>query len=161
MSRNCGFGRWKPRDLPIGFVTNEIRSASTELVVAMASSPHSQRPYEYLDALLATLPHESIPQDIASTSRGARHSSSPYPKFIDTALRLVSGGSARADEAPHLRDAWPDIQASIQRALDALHPQSSSQAPTKRKLSLFPSREPKEAQIRTKGRKLTSGRCCR
>jgi len=106
------------------------------LTAAMASASHSQRPYEYLDALLATLPHESIPQDIASTYLGSGHSSSPYPKFIDTVLRLVSGGPARADEAPHLGGAWPEIQASVQRALDALHHPSSSsstQPPTKRK----------------------------
>ena len=106
----------------------------------MASPSHSQRPYEYLDTLLATLPYESIPQDITSTSLGAGHSSSPYPKFIDTMLRLVSGGPARADEAPHLGRAWPEIQASVQRALDTLHHPSSSssstQPPTKRKYAL-------------------------
>jgi len=90
----------------------------------------SQRPYEYLDALLATLPHESIPQDITNTCLGAGHSSSPHPKFIDTVLRLVSGGPARADEVPHLGRAWPEIQASVQRALDALHHPSSSSSST-------------------------------
>jgi len=62
--------------------------------------------------------------------------SSPYPNFIDTVLRLVSGGPARVDEVPHLGRAWPEIQASVQRALDALHHPSSSsstQPPTKRK----------------------------
>ena len=103
--------------------------------MASQSTSQSQHPHEYLDALLATLPHESIPQDIASTSRGAGHSSNPYSKFIDTVLRLVSGGSARADEAPHLRDAWTDIQASLQHALKALHRPTSPQPPTKRKHS--------------------------
>ena len=105
----------------------------------MASASHSQRSYEYLDAFLAAIPHDSIPPDIASASRGADINSSPYPKFLDTVLRLVSGGPARGDDAPHLRDAWPDTQASVQRTLHALHPPSSSttssQPPTKRKRS--------------------------
>ena len=75
-----------------------------------------------LNAFLPIPCNDSIPPDIASMSWGTTDiSSSPYLNFLDTALRLVSGGSARADEAPHLRDAWPDIQASAQRALNDLH----------------------------------------
>ncbi|KAI0280654.1 hypothetical protein BC826DRAFT_1074317, partial [Russula brevipes] len=90
--------------------------------------PH--QPYQYLDALLAVIPDDSIPQGIASASRGTHVSSRPYPKFIDTALRLASGGPARPDDAPPLRDAWPELQASVRRALRALHPSTSAAATT-------------------------------
>ena len=133
MRERTGRGRKGRRHVIYPLTKRELK----RLAVTMASPSHSQRPYEYLDALLATLPHESIPQDIMSTCLGAGHSSSPYPKFIDTLLRLVSGGPGRADEAPHLGRAWPEIQVSVQRSLDALHHPSSSssstQPPTKRK----------------------------
>ena len=96
----------------------------------MASASRSQRPYAYLDAFLATIPDDAIPHQIASTSRGADSDSSPYPKFLDAALRLVAGGPSRPDDAPHLRDAWPEIQASIQRTLHALHHSSSPPPPS-------------------------------
>jgi histone chaperone Rttp106-like protein len=102
----------------------------------MAPASHLHQSYEYLDALLTAIPNDSIsPEITASPSRDHPHS-----KFIDTALRLASGGPARPDHAPHIRDAWPELQTSVQRALHALHPStstsSSSQQPTtKRKLS--------------------------
>jgi hypothetical protein len=101
----------------------------------MASTSRSQRPYEYLDAFLATVPNYVIPQEIANVSRGANFDSSPYPKFLDAALRLVAGGPSRPDDAPHLRDAWPETQATVQRTLHALHHPSSPHPPpnTKRK----------------------------
>ena len=100
----------------------------------MASAPshsHQSSSYEYLDALLAVVPHDStVPKEIelASPSRGGA-----YPKFIDTALRLASGGPPRPDDAPHLRDTWPEVQASVQRALHALHshPLSSLSSPSR------------------------------
>ncbi|KAI0290280.1 hypothetical protein BC826DRAFT_547535 [Russula brevipes] len=95
-----------------------------------SSSSRSHQPYQYLDALLAVIPHDSIPQGITSSSRGTHASSRPYPKFIDTALRLASGGPARPDDAPPLRDAWPELQASVRRALHALHPSTSTAATT-------------------------------
>jgi hypothetical protein len=94
--------------------------------VAMASASHSSRQYEYLDTFLAVIPHDSIPQELASVSRGVVANSSPYPKFIDTALRLAFDGPSRPDDAPHLRDAWSKVQASVQRTLHALHYSSSS-----------------------------------
>ncbi|KAH9969354.1 hypothetical protein BJV74DRAFT_799359 [Russula compacta] len=95
-------------------------------MASASSHSHQQSSYEYLDALLAVVPHDaSVPKEIemASPSRGGA-----YPKFVDTALRLASGGPPRPDDAPHLRDAWPEVQASVQRALHALHshPLSSS-----------------------------------
>ncbi|KAF8487253.1 hypothetical protein DFH94DRAFT_621320 [Russula ochroleuca] len=94
----------------------------------MAPPSHSARQtHEYLDALLTAIPNDSIPPEIASPSRGAHR---PYLKFIDTALRLASGGSARPDDATPIRDAWPEIQASVQRALHALHPSAPSSSST-------------------------------
>ena len=112
-------------------------SVATDPTMAPPSPSHSRQTHEYLDALLTAIPNDSIPPEIASPSRGAHR---PYPKFIDTALRLASGGPARPDDAPPLRDAWPEIQASVQRALHALHPSSASsssqqQQPAKRKHS--------------------------
>src|SRR5712672_3536255 len=95
-----------------------------------ASHPHRQ-PYEYLDALLTAIPNDTVPPEITASSTGAHHR--PYSKFIDTALRLASGGPARPDDAPHIRDTWLEIQTSLQRALHALHP--SQQPSTKRKHS--------------------------
>src|SRR5712671_5456633 len=99
----------------------------------MASrSPH--QPYEYLATLLNAIPHDSVPPEIASPSQNESLSPDPYLKFIDSALRLVCGGPARSDDSPPLRDAWPEIQPSVQRTLHALHPSSSpsSQSPPKR-----------------------------
>ncbi|KAI0282909.1 hypothetical protein BC826DRAFT_1179816 [Russula brevipes] len=119
--------------------------------MAPASHSHSQQPYQYLDALLAVIPHDSIPQGIASSSRDTHANSRLYPKFIDTALRLASGGPARPDDAPPLRDAWPELQASVQRALHALHPSTSTtittshpapQPPTTTKRKQSPSSSP-------------------
>ena len=112
-------------------------SVATDLAMAPPLTPsRSRQTHEYLDALLAAIPNDSIPPEITGPSRGAHR---PYPKFIDTALRLASGGPARPDDAPLIRDAWPEIQASVQRALHALHPSSvsssSAQQPTKRKHS--------------------------
>ena len=111
---------------------------------ASTSGSHSHRqPYEYLDALLTVVPNDTIPPEItASPSQGAG-AHRPFSKFIDTALRLALGGPARPDDAPQIRDAWLEIQTSVQRALHALHPSpSSSQQPAKRKhspSSLLPS----------------------
>ncbi|KAN0118750.1 hypothetical protein V8E52_004861 [Russula decolorans] len=108
---------------------------------APASASHSHRqPYEYLDALLTAIPNDTIPPEItASQSQGGAGAHHPYSKFIDTALRLASGGPARPDDAPQTRDAWLEIQTSLQRSLHALHPSttttSSSQQPAKRKHS--------------------------
>jgi hypothetical protein len=102
-----------------------------------ASHPHRQ-PYEYLDALLAAIPNDAIPPEItASPYQGRAGAHLPYSKFIDAALRLASGGPARPDDAPQIRDAWLEIQTTVQRALHALHPSSSSssQQPAKRKHS--------------------------
>jgi Histone chaperone Rttp106-like len=100
--------------------------------MAPASASHSHRqPYEYLDALLTSIPNDAIPPEItASPSQGGAGAHRPYSKFIDTALRLASGGPARPDDAPQIRDAWPEIQTSVQRALHALHPSSSSSSPS-------------------------------
>jgi hypothetical protein len=107
--------------------------------MAPASASHSHRqPYEYLDALLTAIPNDTIPPEItASPSQSGAAVHLPYSKFIDTALRLASGGPARPDEAPQIRDAWLEIQTSVQRALQTLHPSSSSssQQPAKRKHS--------------------------
>ena len=95
---------------------------------APASHSHHQPTsgYEYFDALLTALPNDTIPPEItASPSQSNAGAHLPYSQFIDTALRLASGGPARPD-APHIRDAWLEIQASLQRALHALHPSSSS-----------------------------------
>ena len=104
--------------------------------MAPASASHSHRqPYEYLDALLTVIPNDIIPPDItASSSQGGASARHPYSKFIDTALRLASGGPAHPDDAPQTRDAWLEIQTSLQRSLHVLHP-SSSQQPAKRKHS--------------------------
>jgi hypothetical protein len=103
---------------------------------ASASHPHRQPSYEYLDALLTALPNDTIPPEItASPSQGNAGAHPPYSQFIDTALRLVSGGPARPDDAPQIRDTWLEIQTSLQRTLHALHPSSSSQQPAKRKHS--------------------------
>jgi hypothetical protein len=110
--------------------TNGKASERALTRLAMAPASHSHQPYQYLDALLAVIPHDSIPQGIASSSRDTHASSRPYPKFIDTVLRLVSGGPSRPDDAPPLRDAWPELQASVQRALHALHPSTSTTATT-------------------------------
>src|SRR5258708_3061161 len=102
----------------------------------MAPASHLHQSYEYLDALLTAIPNDSIPPEItASPSRDH-----PYSKFIDTALRLASGGPARPDLASNIRDAWPELQTSVQRALHTLDPStststSSQQPTTKRKLS--------------------------
>ena len=93
----------------------------------MAPPSHSRQSYDYLDALLTTIPNGSIPPEIASPPQSTQ---SPYPKFIDTALRLVSGGPARPDDATHIRNAWPEIQASVQHALHALHASSAATAGT-------------------------------
>ncbi|KAI0282018.1 hypothetical protein BGY98DRAFT_158117 [Russula aff. rugulosa BPL654] len=115
--------------------------------MAPVSHSHSHRqPYEYLDALLTAIPNDTIPPEItpipsqgsgsgSGASTSAHH---PYSKFIDTALRLASGGPSRPDDAPSIRDSWPEIQTSVQRALHALHPSSSSSA-AKRKHSPPPS----------------------
>jgi hypothetical protein len=105
--------------------------------MAPAPASHSHRqPYEYLDALLTAFPNDTIPPEItASPSQGGAGAHQPYSKFIDTALRLASGGPARPDDAPQIRDAWLEIQTSVQRSLHALHPSSSSQQPAKRKHS--------------------------
>jgi hypothetical protein len=100
------------------------------------SSSSRHQPYEYLDALLAAIPNDSIvpPEITASPSRSGANR--PYPKFIDTALRLASGGPARPDDATNVRDAWPEIQTTVLRALHALHPSTTTQQqPTKRKHS--------------------------
>ena len=102
----------------------------------MAPPSQSRQSYEYLDALLTAIPNESIPPEIASPSQGAHR---PYPKFIDTALRLASGGPAHPDDEPHIRDAWPEIQASVQRALHALHPSTASTGPSSQKRKHSPS----------------------
>ncbi len=104
--------------------------------MAPASHSHHQ-PYEYLDVLLTAFPNDSIPPEIVASSSQGAGAHRPYSKFVDTALRLASGGPARPDDAPHIRDAWSEIQTSVQRALHALHPGSSSpsQQPTKRKHS--------------------------
>lgn len=102
---------------------------------ASTSRSHRQ-PYEYLDALLTAIPNDAIPPEItASPSQGDAGAHHPYSKFIDTALRLTSGGPARPDDAPQIRDAWLEIQTSVQRALHALHPSSSPQQAAKRKHS--------------------------
>ncbi|KAI9453594.1 hypothetical protein F5148DRAFT_459841 [Russula earlei] len=109
--------------------------------MASASSSHShpRPPYEYLDALLNAIPHDSVPQEIASPSRDAHLGPNPYLTFIDMALRLASNGPARSDDAPRLRDAWSLFQASVQHALHSLHTSSSSSdPPTKRKRSPSP-----------------------
>ena len=98
-----------------------------------------QTPHVYLDALLAAIPHETVPPEIATASRDPQASSHSYPKFLDAALRLATGGPARPDDAPHLRAAWPEIQASLQQAFHALHP--SSEPPTKRRRSPSPQQQ--------------------
>ena len=110
--------------------------------MAPVSHSHSHRqPYEYLDALLTAIPNDTIPPEITSSpSQGSGSGAStsahhPYSKFIDTALRLASGGPSRPDDAPSIRDSWPEIQTSLQRALHALHPPSSSSSAAKRKHS--------------------------
>ena len=92
----------------------------------------------YLDALLEAVPDDAIPLDLkgASTSHGAVQI---LPKFIDTALRLASGGSSRPDDDAPLRDAWPQIQASLQNSLHAL---GSPSAHAKRKHSPSPFQAP-------------------
>ena len=104
----------------------------------MAPASRSQlQPYEYLDALITAIPNDTIPPEITASSSQGAGAHRPYSQFIDTALRLVSGGPARPDDAPHIRDAWLEIQASVQSALHALHTSSSSsqQQPAKRKHS--------------------------
>ncbi|KAF8262465.1 hypothetical protein EI94DRAFT_1743573 [Lactarius quietus] len=88
----------------------------------------------YLDALLDAVPDAAIPPElkIASTSNSAQ----VLPKFIDAALRLASGGSSRPNDDALLRDAWPQIQASLQNTLHAL---GSPPAYAKRKRSTSPS----------------------
>jgi hypothetical protein len=105
--------------------------------MAPASHPHSDgQPYEYLDALLIAIPNDAIPPEItAGPSQGASaNAHQPHSKFIDTALRLASGGPSRPDDAPSIRDSWLAIQTSVQHALNALHPPSQQQ-PAKRKHS--------------------------
>ena len=110
----------------------------------MAPASHS---HQYLDVLLTAIPNDSIPPELTASSapQAAQGASAhlPYSKFIDTALRLASGGPSRPDDAPSIRDSWLEIQTSLQRALHALHPSanttttatSSSQQPAKRKHS--------------------------
>ncbi|KAH9974600.1 hypothetical protein BGW80DRAFT_148615 [Lactifluus volemus] len=88
---------------------------------------------EYLDALLSVIPHHSLPPEIATHG---------YQKFLDAALRLATGGPARPDDASHLRDAWPEIQPSVQRALHALHTPTTSSHLTKRRRSSSPQQRP-------------------
>ena len=114
--------------------------------MAPASNSHSHpQPYEYLDALLAIIPNDTIPPEITASSPSQSVGAGahlPYSKFIDTALRLASGGPSRLDDAPSIRDSWLEIQTSVQRALHALHPTtttttaSSSKQQAKRKHSL-------------------------
>ncbi|KAH9003809.1 hypothetical protein EDB86DRAFT_3241102 [Lactarius hatsudake] len=85
----------------------------------------------YLDALLDAVPDDAIPLDLKTAS-----TSHSVPKFVDAALRLASGGSSRQDDDARLRDAWPQIQASLQHALHAL---GSPSAHAKRKRSPSPS----------------------
>ncbi|KAH9177259.1 hypothetical protein EDB89DRAFT_1844864 [Lactarius sanguifluus] len=85
----------------------------------------------YLDALLDAVPDDAIPLDLKTAS-----TSHSVPKFVDAALRLASGGSSRQDDDARLRDAWPQIQASLQHALHAL---GSPPAHAKRKRSPSPS----------------------
>ncbi|KAH9027519.1 hypothetical protein EDB83DRAFT_2230224 [Lactarius deliciosus] len=85
----------------------------------------------YLDALLDAVPDDAIPLDLKTAS-----TSHSVPKFVDAALRLASGGSSRQDDDARLRDAWPQIQASLQHALHAL---GSPHVHAKRKRSPSPS----------------------
>ncbi|KAH9039656.1 hypothetical protein EDB85DRAFT_265993 [Lactarius pseudohatsudake] len=85
----------------------------------------------YLNALLDAVPDDAIPLDLKTAS-----TSHSVPKFVDAALRLASGGSSRPDDDARLRDAWPQIQASLQHALHAL---GSPPAHAKRKRSPSPS----------------------
>src|SRR6267154_5195645 len=112
--------------------------------MAPASPSHSHRqPYEYLDALLTAIPNDTIPPEITSRpSQGDATSHLPYSKFVDTALRLASGGPARPDDAPQIRDTWLEIQTSVQRSLHALHPPSSSSSQQLAKRKLSPSSSP-------------------
>ncbi|KAH9056840.1 hypothetical protein EDB87DRAFT_1566023 [Lactarius vividus] len=88
----------------------------------------------YLDALLDAVPDDAIPLDLKTAS-----TSHSVPKFVDTALRLASGGSSRQDDDARLRDAWPQIQASLQHALHAL---GSPPTHAKRKRSSSPAQAP-------------------
>jgi hypothetical protein len=96
------------------------------------NSHEHNRPY--LNALLDAIPDGAIPPGLksASTSKSVQ----VLPKFIDAALRLASGGSSRPEDDALLRDAWPQIQASLQNTLHAL---GSPPAHTKRKRSPSPS----------------------
>ncbi|KAI0255662.1 hypothetical protein BJV78DRAFT_691984 [Lactifluus subvellereus] len=115
--------------------------------MASAAHPH-QTPHAhlYLDALLAAIPHDTVPPEVASASRDGQASSHPYPQFLDAALRLATGGPARPDDAPHLRAAWPEVQASVQRALHALHPPSSSPSEPANKRRRSPSPQQHQQQ---------------
>jgi hypothetical protein len=88
----------------------------------------------YLNALLNAIPDGAIPPELnsASTSKSVQ----ALPKFIDSALRLASGGSSRPNDDALLRDSWPQIQASLQ---DTLHALGSPPAHAKRKHSPSPS----------------------
>ena len=88
----------------------------------------------YFDALLDAVPEDAIPLDLKSAST-SHDAAQILPKFIDTALRLASGGSSRPDDDAPLRSAWPQIQATLQNALHAL---GSPAAHAKRKRSPSP-----------------------
>jgi len=66
----------------------------------------------YLDALIDAVLGDAISLDlkIASTSHGVVQI---FPRFIDAALRLASGGSSCPDDDALLHDAWAQIQASF------------------------------------------------
>lgn len=121
----------------------------------LMAPPNSHHPHghdtPYLAALLDAVPDAVIPLDlkIASTSRSAVQN---LPKFIDAALRLASGGSSRPDDDALLRDAWPQIQASLQNAQHAL---GSPPAHAKRKRS--PSPSPAQASSTNKKPKHEAG----